>query len=351
MPDDRTCILRTSGTTGSAKRILNSRSTYDAKIMRWIAPIGLNRRSRLLVTMSLAVQGMYSCASACPRAGGTVIAAHMPKPRDIAPAILEHGITMLILAPIQIKRVLDAMPDGFAKPPSLTLCSFGAAVSPALRERALSTLATEIIDMYGTNETGFISSIDSGHDNGISTIWPGVRVEIVDEHDAPLPHGQMGRTRAQTPEMVQDYLDDPEASQRMFKDGWFYPGDIGVLHGARGLQILGRGDALLNFGGRKIAPEALERAILKAVPLRDVAVCSMPNPEGLEELLIALVDPQGDDRELLERLSDALKRFPVGKFGAARLPEIPRNANGKIRRDLLRSAVMDVLRCSRIVTL
>ena len=85
--------------------------------------------------------------------------------------------------------------------------------------------------------------------------------------------------------------------------------------------------------------------------LRDVGVCSVPNAEGIQQLLIGMVDAQGDDRTLLERLSGALKPFRAGSFRAARLPEIPRNPNGKILRDLLRRAILDALRSSPQVTL
>ena len=344
-------ILRTSGTTGSAKRLLHSRSLHDAWAMGWIVMMGISRHTRLLLTTSFSVNGMYACATACLRAGGTVVSADVRDARDLARAIADQGINAIILAPFQLGQVLDALPPGFEKPPGLAIYSFGAAVSSVLRRRALDHLATELLDIYGTNETGVIAWMGTSRDDGSSTLWPGVRVEIVDDRDLALPRGESGRIRAQTPHMVQAYLGDPEASRRLFRDGWFYPGDLGFLQGERRLQVLGRGDDLLNFGGQKLPPEALERAILQAVPLRDVGVCSVPNGEGIEELLIGLVDAPADHRELLVRLSRALVPLRAGSFRAARLEAIPRNANGKIRRDLLRHAILDQLRSSQQVTL
>ena len=350
-PEDPVRILRTSGTTARPKRLTHSRALHEAWVARWIVMTGLNRRSRLLLSMSFTVNGMYACATACLRAGGTVVHEEMPEPQDIARAIVTHAITTIILAPFQIEQLLNALPDGFVKPTSLTLCSFGAAVSGTLRHRALQMLATEHIDMYGSNEAGFIaSSLTAGNDGG-STIWPGVCVEIVDDGDMPLPYGEVGRIRVRTPDMVEGYLGNTEATRQMFRDGWFYPGDLGIRQGPRGLLILGRDDNLLNFGGRKRPAEVLERAMLKAMTLGDVAVCSAPNPDGIEEILIGLVDAPNDDRVLLEGLRDALQPFRAGDFRAARLPEIPRNANGKVRRDLLRRAILDALSSSPHVKL
>jgi len=338
-PDDPVRILRTFGTTGSRKQIAHPRSLHDAWITRWIVLAGLTHRSRLLLTMTFTVNGMYACASACLRAGGTVVSVDIRESRDMVRAISDHGITALVLAPIQIKHVLDALPDGFVRPPSLTICCFGAAVSETLRGRALALLATVVIDMYGSNEAGFISSMRASRDDGISAVWPGVCVEIVDKQDAPVPFGDMGRIRVKTPDMVQGYLDDPAATERMFKDGWFYPGDLAILHGPRRLQVIGRGDDLLNFGGYKFPPEILERAILKNAPLGDVGVCSIRNAEGIEELVVGISEVRCDDRELLERLTTALTPFRVGHFHAVKLVSIPRNANGKLQRDLLKSTV------------
>jgi acyl-coenzyme A synthetase/AMP-(fatty) acid ligase len=300
---------------------------------------GLTRRSRLLLTMSFTVNGMYACATACLRAGGTVVSTAFPEASDIARVISEHAINHLILTPVQIGRVLESLPEGFAMPPRLTLCSFGAAISSRLREHALSRLATEVIDMYGSNEAGFMASASSARDDGISAVWPDVNIEIVDERDTPLPHGQVGHIRVKTPDMIQGYVGDPEATRRMFRDGWFYPGDLGILHGTGRLQILGRGDDLLNFGGRKMPAESLEQAITKRVTRGDVAVCSIASAAGIEALFVGVSDAGYDDPELLRRLNDALGPFLLGEFYVVKLPRIPRNANGKIQRDLLKRAV------------
>jgi len=342
-PDDPVRILRTSGTTASPKRILHPRSLHDAWVTRWIVMSGLTRRSRLLLTMPFSVNGMYACATACLRAGGTVVAMDLPESRDIARAIADHAITALILVPIQIGGLLDALPDGFAKPAGLTLCCFGATVSGALRRPALARLATDLIDMYGSNEAGFIASTGASRDDGVSAIWPGVRVEIVDEYDAPVPSGQSGRIRVKTPDMVQGYLANDEATARIFRDGWFYPGDIGVLHGPRVLRVLGRGDDLLNLGGRKLPPEIIEQMILGSLALGDVGVCSTQNAQGIEELLVGIVHAPYDDSELLKRLNSVLVPLRIGGFRAVRLPQIPRNANGKIQRDRLSDAIRDAI--------
>ena len=157
-PDDPVCILRTSGTTGRPKRILHTRSLHDARVTRWIVMSGFTRHSRLLLTIPLAVNSMYACATACLRAGGTVVLPDVLPSLDTARTISEHGITDLPLLPFMFERVLNSLPAGFVKPPALTLICGGAAISSALRTQALARLATELIDIYGSNEVALVAS-------------------------------------------------------------------------------------------------------------------------------------------------------------------------------------------------
>lgn len=139
--------------------------------------------------------------------------------------------------------------------------------------------------------------------------------------------------------MATGYLDDTETTARKFRDGWFYPGDLGVLHGPRRLEIVGREDELLNIGGLKMAPSAVEALVLRHVSAGDVGVCSARNSEGIEGICVAVAAPAHANAELLKRVTDAFSGHHVGRFRVVKVTHIPRNANGKIQRDLLKQAV------------
>ena len=334
-PDDPIRIVATSGTTGAPKRLLYTRRIHDASIARvqWFA--GFTRRSRYLLALSVAVSG----PTACIRAGGTVV---IEQRMGMAEAIAVHGITHTTMPPFALKRLLDELPETFAKPLDFTIFSFGAPISRVLREKALARLATDVCDIYTSNETDSISSIRGTAE--IGSIWPGVRVEVVDEHDRPLPLGQAGQIRVQTDCMVSGYLDFPEAAGRIFKDGWFYSGDVGILHDRRRLQILGRSDDVLNIGWQKIAPEVIEDLILKLGEVADVGVCGVSNRDGIEEVCIAVAGQRSTDEELMRRITEALRRFQVGRFNVIKVPGLPRTANGKLQRKVLKDSVSQTVR-------
>jgi acyl-coenzyme A synthetase/AMP-(fatty) acid ligase len=342
--DEPVRLVRTSGTTGSAKRLHMTRSMLELWIGRWIWYPGLGRQSRLLLTLPANAAGGYAQAAACLRAGGTAVGETLTSPADAARAIADHAITHVTLLPIHLKQVLDELPTGFRRPPSLTVTSFGASISPTLRERALACLATELSDLYGCNEVGFICAARSTAGEAAGAVLPGVTVEVVDDHERPLPLGQAGRIRAKTPCMAAGYIDDPEATARMFRDGWFYPGDVGVLTGPRHLRVIGRGDHILNIGGGKFAPELLEEQVLLHAPVGDVGICALPNALGVEELHVGVARASSDDQAVLTGVTRAFRDVAIGQFHVTRLPAIPRNVTGKIQRDELKRTIAGMRR-------
>ena len=336
-PDDPVRILSTSGTTGSYERLLLSRRMHDARVNRWIWCYGLTNRCRYLVVMPFAVGGVYSHATACLRSGGTVVWEGGLLPEQ---ALSAHGITHVTLLPIQLRQVLDRLPQDFVKPQNLTISCFGAAISKTLRDRATARLASEICDMYGANEVAFMCSRRHG-ETGFGTVWPGVRVEVVDENGRPVPRGETGRIRVKTESMFAGYLDDPEATRRMVRDGWFYPGDLGILRGPRQLEVVTRQDDLLNIGGLKVPPATIEDQVRKKLPVRDVGVCSIRNADGIEEVWVAVsAEADSADKDLVARVKEAFGHGENADIHVIALARIPRNAAGKIQRHLLKEAVM-----------
>jgi len=338
-------LTRTSGTTGAMKLLLLPRRQHESRLQRYALAHQFTERSRYLLTMSLVSFPAYGAAMACLRSGGALV---RDPPPGLSPpeALSKHGITDVTAMPLHLKHILDLLPEDFAKPERLTVYVFGGPISGALRERALARLATTVYASYGTNEAGFIAIARSGDGNG-GSVWPDVEVEVVDESDAPLPPGATGRIRVRSEFMVEGYLDDPEATRRMFRDGWFYPGDSGVLEGPRRLRVLGRTDDLLNIGGVKWPPEALEGLVARDPAVQDVGICSLENAEGFGELWVLVVAGGLGDRDLWACVSGALAVHQFGHINVVRLDAMPRNEAGKIRRDRLRSLAEEARRGRR----
>ena len=337
--DDAVRILRSSGTTGRPKRLVVTRRMNEPRIAGYAWQYQFTPQSRYLLTLPFAAGPMYGAATACLRAGGTVVADSFEGSGGVARAIARHGITHVMLQPIMLKRVLDDLPRGLAKPPRLTIVTLGSALSDELGARALEHLATEVTDVFGCNEVGGVSRRRATLRDRFSEVSPGVEVEAVDESGRPVPAGEPGLLRIRTEAMVAGYLGEPDLTRHHFRNGWFHPGDTAILDGPRRLRIVGRGDELLNIGGAKVRPDDLEALVVRHAAVGDVGICTFASREGIEEVYVALAGARHDHRELLARLEEAFTHQQLGSFRVVLLPAIPRNAAGKIVRSALKEMV------------
>jgi len=338
-PDDPMRLLRSSGTTGRPKRLVVTRGMNEPRLAVYARQYRFTPTSRYFLTLPFSAGPLYGAATACLRAGGTVISESFEGAAGTARAIARHGVTHVTLQPIMLKQVLDGLPPDFVKPATLHLVTLGSALSDELSGRALARLATEVTDVFGCNEVGGVSHRRASLRDGFAEISPELTVEAVDESDHPVPAGAPGRLRIRTAGMVEGYLGEPELTRRHFRNGWFYPDDMAVLDARGRLKVIGRGGELLNIGGAKARPDDLEAIVMRHIVASDVGICTLPNREGIEEIYVAVAGVRHDHAELLARVQRAFDHQQLGAFYVLALEAIPRNAGGKIQRAALKEIV------------
>jgi long-chain acyl-CoA synthetase len=329
--DEPQRIRRSSGTSGGLKMMVATRRVEETRILGYLLIDGFSARSRLLLTMHFTVSSMYSRATACLRLGGTCIGEERS---TVGRSIVRYAPSHVRLFQHQMRPVLDELPPDFRKAGDLTLMIGAAPLSAELRRELLDRIASRIIYTYNSNETGSVAVVG---EDGVCTLRPGVQVEAVDGAGNPLPAGQLGRLRIRTRSMVDGYLDNAAASARSFRDGWFQSGDAGFLIAPGRLKLAGRSDDLLNIGGQKIEPQLIEEAVARAVAVTDVGVTSIANPDGVEEVCVAIVVQDaaraGEYRAEVEK--SVSHRF--GRTRVRTVDSLPRTAGtGKLRRGELK---------------
>jgi acyl-coenzyme A synthetase/AMP-(fatty) acid ligase len=334
-PDDIVRILRTSGTTGRPKRIAFTRRMNELRTRRYGERYAFTGDSRYLRTLPFSIGLPYGCATACLRAGGCVVNAR----GESVDVVTKYGITHLTLLPNQLKALLDGLPADFVKPANLMISTSGSALSDQLAERALRSLATELIDNFGSNEVGGISWRRMSLGDNFASVCAGTEVEVVDASGRPLPSGVPGQLRVRSEGMVHGYLGDPEATRRFFRDGWFYPSDVAVLDGPRRLRVIGRADEMITTIGGKFAPSDLEAIVTARLGEGDVGVCTVAGKDGAENVYVAIAGARLGHQELLALVTEAFSKLIIGNFLVVVMRAIPRNTGGKIQRDRLKEMI------------
>jgi len=215
----------------------------------------------------------------------------------------------------------------------------GGALTKQLATRAWTRMSPRLITFYGATEAGMVASGDARVTievpGAVGFVLPDAQAEIVDDADRPIQCGSEGIVRVRTAQVADSYFRDPATSAQHFRDGWFYPGDVGYLRGDGLLVVTGRQETLLNVGGDKVNPEIVEEVLSSHPAIADCAVVNIPNELGIEEIH-ALIVPRGvfNEAELRKHCAQKLQRvFTPVRFVA--VERIPRNDMAKIERGRL----------------
>ena len=149
-------------------------------------------------------------------------------------ALEEYKMQCVLSSPMGFENLMqwfDAIPS--YQSDIEILVSADQVLSRSLSERLRSRICSHLVTFYGTDETGMFAAANAQEiaetPGAVGFVTPNASIEIVDASEKVLPPGQAGRLRVRSDVAVKGYLGDPELSQKVFRDGWFYPGDIGTL--------------------------------------------------------------------------------------------------------------------------
>ena len=271
---------------------------------------------------------------------GTLV---LTNPRDAVAAIRRHRVNALSIAPISLQQVVGALPAGAARPPSLEMIEVGGSTLPAgLGAVARQKLCDTLFSHFGATETGGIASgpLSAFGDvpGAVGYVHAGMEVEAVDEGDRTLPPNTAGILRIRGANVIAGYVGDTAVSATVFRDGWFYCGDVGAVSPEGLVTVHGRNNDFINAGGNKVSPKVIEDVLLSLPQVTDAAAFGVPDRMGVVQIWAAIVPAKPVDPTALlglcrERLADKAPKFLI------QVKALPRNANGKIvRADLIRFA-------------
>jgi acyl-CoA synthetase (AMP-forming)/AMP-acid ligase II len=340
-PDDLCDMFFTSGTTGLAKGVMAAHDQTIRATTAWCDGVGLERGDRYLLTNPMFHTFGYKAGILAGLVrGATLISRPVFDIDEVLTLIEGERITVYPGPPAVYVSLLDHPRRGQADLSTLRLAVTGATMVPvALVERIRAELLPNVIVAYGLTETcGMVSICDPASPAEVlsSTVGrpiPGTEVRIRE------PEGEV-MVRGFT--VMRGYYDDDEATgQAITPDGWLHTGDIGVLGADGNLRITDRLKDMYTSGGFNVYPAEVEQVIAGAPGVAEVAVVGVPDYR-LGEVGTAFVvarpghdglDPAGIIAYCRERLAGY--KVPV----TVRLvTELPRNASGKVTKNVLRSA-------------
>ncbi len=186
---------------------------------------------------------------------------------------------------------------------------------------------------YGSTEGGLVSVIDDVVENALELWRPfhDFDVEIVDDDDRPLSAGEVGELRYRGPYTVDSYFRAEGSGRRSRRNGWVYPGDMARLAADGRFVLKGRATEIINAGGVKLNPTAIDEFVRHFDGVRDAASFAFEAGLGVDGYAVALVTDDGFDvgsltAPLTDQFEGCAPRYLV------RVNAIRRNAGGKVLR-------------------
>jgi len=332
-PTDVATFYSTSGTNGQSKFRANS-AEYIWKAALRVHPSTAFGEDDAFILLPFGSTWTNAHAAMCLILGKTYYNCHFADER-LQKLVTKYPIKTLMGSPVQISSFFDSQKKYGTKFPLLkTVIMAGSAPSVNLAERIKSQHDCQIINAYGSTEAGFaaFSIMGEGQPEG-AWINPAVELQIVDDKDNVLPAMSVGHLRYRRSDMATFYHNNPAATLQYFRNGYFYPGDLGFIDDKGRLILEGRNNDVINLGGVKVNPDRIEAIALAQLGIRDCATFGRINDSGIEELCIAIVVDDDFDQESFEQVIRAKISYPIADLKV--LPTIPRNETGKIQRNLL----------------
>jgi acyl-coenzyme A synthetase/AMP-(fatty) acid ligase len=336
-PDAPAIYFTSSGTTGQPKVFALSQralawraermaeSEAFASAYRALMPASVeespSKRKRLFC-LYLGVTSVFQTRSSSP-------------PRSAQALCASLDVTCLELSVLQVSSVVLDRSDPRPFPTRTTVYTSGSRVPAKLRHMFNARFAAPLFVHYGAQEFGRIATTyPGGHADALETVGtpvPWVDLEIVDGDGKALPAGEVGELRVRSECMAREYYRDPVATSRHFRDGWFYPGDLGSLTAGGALCLHGRTDDMMNLNSIKIFPAEIER-VLEEHPAVRAAAAFAKSSAAYGDIPVAAVELHDSAQVGVEELM-ARARERLGVRAPRRIivvDALPRSATGKI---------------------
>lgn len=282
-------------------------------------------------------------------------------PAFLVKLIKTEGVTFTHCVPTILQMLLDAATAAKTDLAGLKMVIGGSELPNGLARQALA-LGIDVYAGYGMSESAPLlclaqvksADLTGDIDNevnirikaGISA--PLVDIRLVDKGLNELPHDgkTQGEVVVRAPWLTQGYVDNAEASERLWAGGYLHSGDIGVIESNGYLRIVDRIKDVIKTGGEWVSSLQVEDLISQCIGVSEVAVIGVNDEKWGERPLALVVRDSATGAALTDtQLKSHLKAFAdagvISKFG---IPDtilfvevLPKTSVGKFNKNELRA--------------
>jgi long-chain acyl-CoA synthetase len=342
-------LVYTSGTTGAAKGVLlphRARALlFFAKALRY-GCYGPDDRNLAIAPMALGAGfGFSMCALFF---GGYVEILPAFDAQTVLRKLNTGGFTGTFVVPSMLQAIF-ALPDAMleaqrGRAQALRTINCNAAALPyPLKQKTVAWFGPGILhETYGFTESGIVTDLapadQLGKPGSVGPAFPQCDVRLLDDAGNEVPRGEVGELFVSSPYLFNGYWERPEETAACMRGDFISAGDLARQDEDGCYYIVDRKKDMVVSGGLNIYPREVEEVLHTHAAVADAAVIGVPDERWGERLRACIVLRPGASAsadELIEHARGSLAGYKVPK-DVVFLADLPRNANGKILKRLLR---------------
>lgn len=310
-------VLSTSGTTGLPKAAMLSQGGVIRRALFRAVDLNIHSRGIYLVVTALANTHSLIAGLSQLYCGGTVILRNRFDPLETVQTIQQRRITTITMVPVMWERILSLHNRKEFDLSSIEMAySYGAPLHQSTKEKIVKNISPNFVESFGIMESGPITYL-LPHDqlrkvNCVGQPTMHTKIKIMDENGQALPVGQEGEIVAQTPYLFMGYFKNPEETNKVLRDGWYYTGDIGRIDEENYLYVLGRSKEMIISGGYNIYAEEVERTLAVHPKVQEVAVIAVPDEkwgEAVKAVVILKPGTKATEKEIIDFCKENLASY------------------------------------------
>jgi long-chain acyl-CoA synthetase len=340
-PDDEAIYLYSTGSTGKPKCVARTHLNLIALAENHTQTVGWTENDKILFVVPLSHTYALGNFISGMKVGATLYVLSSFNRNKVIDMIEGEGITVFPAVPF----MLDVLAKTYLPNPrdfsSLKLViSAGSPLSREVFYRFHEKFGIYPRQLYGSTETGVIS-INLSQDVKVSFDSVGspvknVDVKILKEDGSLAEAGEVGEIAVKSRSMTKGYRNLPQDTMSVFKNGYYYTGDLGTMDKGGYIRIVGRKKMYINISGNKVNPREVEHHILGHSKVKEVVVFGVSDNEG-NEVIKAIIVPTADltAKEIYEFCKGKIADFKIPRKIEFR-QSIPKGPTGKVAIDLLK---------------
>jgi len=337
-PDSIALLLQTSGTTGKPKWVPLTHANLLASIDNITATYKLSPADSTLLVMPLFhVHGLVAALLSTLYSGGRVILAPRFSASQFVEWTLAENPSWYTAVPT-IHQILLGHPEiqNIPRDQFRFIRSCSSFLAPKTMARIEEQLGAPLLEAYGMTEAAhqIASNPLPPAERQVGSVGQatGVEVAILGPDGDILPAGAQGEIAIRGDNVMNGYLDNPEANSNTFANGFLRTGDLGQIDTNGYITLLGRLKEFINRGGEKIPPAQIDYVLLKFSGVAKAVAFGVPDTMYGESVHAAVVlNKPLTEADILDHCREKLPRFMV-PVKIHIVSELPHGPSGKVNR-------------------